>query len=106
MALATNIVKLSKLYNENLELSSQALQTMQSNLKSPGRALQTMNCYFGAILAVITDYAMRRSEYFPTFQCTKRVKLNLLIPLQKFKKDNFKLFLHKYRSQNMQKKLF
>ena len=33
-----------------------------------------------------------RSEYFPTFQCTKRVKLNLLISLQKFKKDNVKFF--------------
>ena len=47
-----------------------------------------------------------RSEYFPTFQCTKRVKINLLIPLKKFKKDTFKLFLHIYRSQNMQKKCF
>ena len=46
-----------------------------------------------------------RSEYFPTFLYTKRVKLNLLIPLQKLKKDTFKLFLHIYRSKNIHKKL-
>ena len=45
---------------------------------------------------------MRRSEYFPTFQCNKSVKLNLQIPLQKFKRDTSKLLLHIFRSQNMQ----
>ena len=45
---------------------------------------------------------MMRSEYFHTFQCTKRIKINLLIHLQKFKNNTSKLFLHIYRSQNMQ----
>ena len=35
------------------------------------------------------DGAKMRSEYIPTFQCTKRVKLNFLISLQQFKKENF-----------------
>ena len=43
------------------------------------------------------------SEYFHTFQFTKRVEINLLIPLLKSKKYTFQLFLYIYRSQNMQK---
>ena len=43
------------------------------------------------------------SEYFHTFQCIKRVEINLLIPLHKSKKYTFQLFLYIHRSQNMQK---
>ena len=32
-----------------------------------------------------------RSDYYHTFQCTKRVKINLLIHLQKFKKQHFQV---------------
>ena len=64
------------------------------------RLFARLNILIG--LYILSSHTKRRSEYFPTFQCTKRVKLNLLIPLQKFKNDTFKLFLHIYRSQNMQ----
>ena len=47
-----------------------------------------------------------RSEYFPSFQCTKRIKFNLLIPLHKFKKDTSKLFIHIYRLKNMLAEIF
>ena len=40
--------------------------------------------------------AMMRSEYFPTFQCTKRLKVNFLIHLQKLQNNTFKLFVHMY----------
>ena len=43
------------------------------------------------------------SEYFHTFQCTKRVEINILIPLNTFKKYTSQLFLKIHRSQNMQK---
>jgi hypothetical protein len=40
------------------------------------------------------------SDYFPTLQCTKRVKMNLLIPLNKLKKYTSQLILYKHRKQN------
>ena len=45
-----------------------------------------------------------RSEYFHTSQWNKVIKINVLINLQKFKSNTFKLFLHIFTSQNMQKK--
>ena len=39
-------------------------------------------------------YDKMRSEYLPTFQCTKRVKTNLMIPLQTLEKYTSNFFLH------------
>ena len=61
--------------------------------------IEPNHCTWSRYLPVLMTW----SEYFHTFQCTKRVEINLFIPLHKSKKYTFQLFLYIHRSQNMQK---